>query len=303
MSQFPPGTHHLPGGVLHVVPPETPLSRSLRISLRGHERLVSPMVGTPVALPTRSRRDFGGKRRETRISVDLGEQVAVTAVLMPRDGSPIRLFVGGVEVIPERSVLENFYRRTSGKRKEKTINRLVLRSERPSGDIHTSLRHFEDFFAVDTNRCVIDRLPVGITSVIVGSVVPVPEARQIMVSYRHLRTWARPVPAGIDATEALGWVQAIALIESAKTPTPKTEQLLVVDAHLGRLDEFNARESALPGGTFLPANWKLMYATSDAGSEEFLPNAMLAAADRASRLARRELEQAGLPPTWFHRSA
>lgn len=299
LRHFPPGNHNLPSGLLHVIPRETPLGRYLTIQLRGNERIVAPMKQGTIISPARVRGVFPAMRRETRISIDLGDQVAVAAVLMPRDGSSIRLFADDVEIIPERSVIENLYHRTSGKRKEKTLNRLVLFGRRPSAEIHTSLGHFGEVFAVDTNRCLIDRLSVSITSVIAGSVVPVREADHVIVSYRHLRTWAGPVPLGADATELLGWMQAIALVDGLTGPAPTSGRVLIVDSNLGQLDELNARRLALPGGAFLPANWSLMYATSDAGSAEFLPNAMLASADRASRLARRELEQAGLPPIWY----
>jgi hypothetical protein len=294
--RLPPGNHNTPEGSIYVFPIDAPPMRYLQVEVKNNEKTLTPLTmdGTVVQPKPVKRTPFAA-RRQTRVSLELHESLPIDHVLLPHDGSPIRVASRGIEVIPVHSVVENLYFRGNSRKREKVLNRLILSDVRPTADIHTSLSHFDRLFSVDTNTYMVGAQRVLITSICWGAVTPVAGSGSSLSEYHHLRTFL--THSSTADAEAIGWWTAFDFVQSVEL-APSSHRLLVVDANLSLLDAFNRRETPLPTGEFLPPGWQLMYATSDAGTQEFLPNQMLAAAHQASGLAFRHIKKEGLPPEW-----
>jgi len=268
----------------------------LRVEVRNNEKTFTPLaVSGTLMQPKSVKRAPFAARRQTRVIMELREPLPIDHILLPHDGSSIRIESRGIEVIPILSVIENIYFRGSSHKKEKVLNRLTLSDVRPTADVHTSLRYFDRLFSVDTNTYIIGMQRVLITSICWGAITPVTGSDNSVVEYHHLRSFLTHTSEP-DA-EAVGWRTAFEFIQEVEL-APSSHCLLVVDANLGLIDAFNRRDIPLPTGEYLPAGWRLMYATSDAGTQEFLPNTMLATAHHASGLFYREVKKKGLPSEW-----
>ena len=82
------------------------------------------------------------------------------------------------------------------------------------------------------------------------------------------------------AAEIDGWLYFIDKFAEAHTDPSKYRVGLVVDSELAKLEAFNERIEPLLGNRFLPANFELIYASADAGAEEFFINQLMRVCDR-----------------------
>jgi hypothetical protein len=293
--KLPPGNHFVNGGSYYVFPPGGK-SRFFRLDVRGNERqmtMLDPHSG-PLTRPKPTKRVWPTNPRQTSVSMDLGTQVTPHHAFLPHDGGPVRISAGGRELVPVRSVVENFYAR-GPKGKPKVLNRLTVENERPTAEINTMLERFSHLYAVDTNTYVHHTgKRIWITSVCTGLLSRMPPD-QLLIDYRHHETFFGPEQEGNP--EISGWVAAIQRLLPPGDHDPPPRVGLIVDAFVQRHDQWNSGAVPLYENLHLPLGWQLIYATSDAGSQEFIPNAMIAACHRASTLAFREMNKTTALPT------
>lgn len=283
-------------GLIHVFPRGLQSGQSLAFIIRHKGKATQPFrrSGTIFVLD-KSKHSFS-QTRQVRVEMGFDHPIHVDRVLVPYDGSPLRVrSLDRREVVPVWSAIVNLYLRGASHKKEKIVSRLTLLNQLPSADIHTTLlANFRSIFSVDTNTSKLDQNRVCITSICEGAIRPIGEDRRLL-EFAHRQTFIFPETE--ENSEARGWLKAIAAIESYN-PTHPRPCLLVVDSNLDHLDAYNRRELPLAHGEFLPQGWLLMYAGSDAGTREFLPNGMIAGSHRASDQVLEKIRTVGLPSDW-----
>lgn len=293
---LPPGTHYRRQGWIHVYPRDIQPSGGLALVV-SKEKVLQPWMrhSSSIYRPGRSGHSLS-QPRQTRVEMRFDHAISVDRILVPYDGSPIRVWtLAGGEITPASAAIVNVYLRNGQNKREKVVNRLTLLNQLPSAEIHTSLlRSFGSFFSADTNTKLLNQSGVCVTSICEGAIRPL-EGNRSILEFIHRKTFI--FRKSEEASEASGWLRAIHLIEECR-PDAAKPCLLVVDSNLNQLDLYNRRELPLAHGEFLPDGWMLMYASSNAGTRESLPNMMIAGSDRASNQAFREIKKQGLPVDW-----
>lgn len=112
----------------------------------------------------------------------------------------------------------------------------------------------------------------------------------------QLRVLCSKAPSD-SSGEIQGWLAAIAFIEATQS-LGVGRRALVVDAHLQDLQHYSSRARPLVGDTYLPDQWQLLYASSDAGTQEYLPNVMIARAHRNAMIVGRRLKKRSFAQLW-----
>lgn len=292
-NRLTPGSHRRPEGLYFVPPPTEPVG-GIKVELKGNEKELKSLVARESQLlsPGPPGRDRPSRPRRTLIDMAFDPKVVIDYVLVPRDGSDIRVVSKGREVIPRFAVVENFYFRGGGESRRKILNRLFIAKERPSSDVDSALLRFDAIFAVDTNTYVHrSGARISISSVCRGHLRPLAGDRSV-AEWGHVITFVGREPEGNP--ELSGWVMAISyLLRSGEVGTGD-RVALTVDSELRRLGAYNSRMLPLVDSFFLPPSWVLNFATSDAGGREYLPNTMLAGCHKASSMAFRDLRDLDL---------
>jgi len=79
--------------------------------------------------------------------------------------------------------------------------------------------------------------------------------------------------------ELFAWRRFITYIESTLPENFSGKLALIVDSEMSLIPIINERKAPIHGDFYLPSNWKLIYATSDAGKENVL-NKILSCSDK-----------------------
>ena len=256
----------------------------IQIDFPGDGRVLT-LVGTstgPITPPTVKTSPMTHKRI-CRIRIEFPRKHVFDEVLAPWDGGPIRTIAAGIEVLPDRVIVENLYKRNRNSKELKVLNRLVMKDRRASVNIHAMLEGFDALFGVDTNIVTHPDGDVWITSLCSGHSNRL-DAQNASVGWKHMATLTTPARGHAALAEKVGWLEAIEYLAAKGLVADSSACALVVDAHLANLEKYSERSLPLFGTTLLPSGWVLVYATSDAGTREFLPNAMLAGAHRNAKI-------------------
>lgn len=254
------------------------------------------LVGTATdkITPPRQKRSPVTHPRFARIRLEFPRKWVFDYVLVPHDGGPIQAIAKGVEILPDRVVFESHYKQGTD---TKLLNRIVLRDQRPCVNLHAMMERFDALFGVDTNTFRHREGDVWITAVCRGQVLRLDRDSAIL-KWTHLRTAITRPWAHSAVAEKHGWLLAIEAL-ATRGEAPCSGLLgLVVDGHLPSLEAFSSRTMPLWGNQFLPPSWTLIYATSDAGTQECLPNAMLAGAHRNAKLVERRIRNKSFAELW-----
>lgn len=153
-------------------------------------------------------------------------------------------------------------------------------------NLNDLLVRYTTLIAIDTNTRVIRHERVSIAGVVVTNI-----QRRGNQGFALLRRHAyafRSLPAGEE--ELYGWKYLFDLIEADDRYRRQASIGIIVDAHLDRIARFNRREEPVLPGRFLPTNVTLLYATTDAGGNEYAPNGMVKDCDAMARLTLDTLE-------------
>lgn len=213
----------------------------------------------------------------------------------PRDLGRIRFVANGVEVVPHHAVVEHVYVRPGHAKREKVLNRVLLHGIGPTFSIHRELERLGRFFAVDSHAVPHQDGRILVTSICEGFVKSA-SSEHALLNWEYVRTLLVPAPK--ELPEQHGWALALHWLESSKLIDAGRHLGLVVDCDLGRLEAYASRKEPVLPGWELPAFVTLVYATSNAGTREFLPNKMIAAADTFNRAAARRARKRRFAELW-----
>jgi hypothetical protein len=174
---------------------------------------------------------------------------------------------------------------------------------------YSFLEQFDAVFAVDTNTREIGGIRRSVTAVAATSIELVRSGDgRVAQAILQQSVFAYAVISveGCSPTlnpERLGWKLALeGLIPRYAGYRDGKRYALVVDSELGRLPLFNARQEPLVESFFLPGNFTMVYASTDAAMDLHL-NKMIDMADKESSLQLEVLAAGKEPSRLFWSSA
>jgi hypothetical protein len=214
--------------------------------------------------------------------VNIAIKEAFFSPIRDADGKP----TGGLRIAakdesglaPHAAAISQVYARAKG---PKTLVRVPIKLTAgiPTDyDVNHRLTEYDRVFAVDTNTMRDGEGKVSVTAWVHLSEVQLPPKGGVGPwSFKGEHQQALEVRDAKHSPERLGWHHVLTVLELVKVTG---HIALVVDSELGAHVALNAREQELVPGFFLPPNVTLIYASSDAGGTEYLPNAALAMCDK-----------------------
>lgn len=224
--------------------------------------------------------------RYTLVSLRFGTKVKVRRWNLTMDGKHIELFGTPASVLhlPETSLVPaeveivTYYGRPS---KPKILSAFYFENERPPSTPHRALERFDQVYGVDTNTASFEKF--GSLSVTIAMKVLM---TQIGNGYGNFHVEPFMQFARRNASnkpEVSGWIEVLQQILA--DPEHGQKKIgIVVDSELGKIQKINARRIPLQDNFYLPKNFELVFATDATGSEEFFPNKLIRACDRAASL-------------------
>lgn len=137
---------------------------------------------------------------------------------------------------------------------------------------------FDHIFFIDTNTKLLGANRVSITGVLHAFIEPAQKEGEHILNYgplTQLEFWDCE-----GNPEVIGWHAVIDTISENEELKDKTIALFV-DSELGNLDGINERSRPLLGGSYLPENFRLIYASADSGGT--VANKLMKLCDRWAR--------------------
>lgn len=180
-------------------------------------------------------------------------------------------------------------------KKPKVVSRIPQNDARLTFDAHAALKKNFDFIcAVDTNTKAINGKKVSVVGIVTVKPVSLPGPKGIQTF------WQFDVPCCIEyielkpPVENFGWMSALDLL-FRRGYTNKTKKIgMIVDSDLGRINDFNQRNTPVYGPVLLPENVQLIYASADTGMD-LLVNKSLSVADSVASQVITALEKGEAP--------
>lgn len=288
-----------PLGSTYRPPVTTPPARYLRLDVRDKPKLldvfvIEPRSGTKKSLvigPAKRNRTDPTQQREVRVTIDLGAPMTIERSLLPYDGSEIRIIANGADVTPLTAMVETVYY-TRRRSQPKILNRVHLRNERPTADVGTTLQRFRLLVGVDTNSDKHSNgCPLHITTICLGAVAKGEPGRSVYEA-EYLGTFVRTLAS--DKPEREGWKIAIDHVAAMNLVPQNSRVAVIVDSELDNLAEYNERRASPVDGWTVPQGFEFVFATSDAGTQEYAPNHLIAMCEQRNKVTFNAIRNANL---------
>ncbi|WP_156397728.1 hypothetical protein [Rhizobium sp. Root1204] len=173
---------------------------------------------------------------------------------------------------------EMSYERAKG---PKVLTRIPQTARSVSFEAEFALEtHYDLVFGVDTNTRTVNGRNVSVTGVISYKKATPPPGKDIFWKPDVAFAWEF-IDLRTDQKENFGWLSAFEELIRRGVIRDNHRVGLIVDSDLGNIPAYNARTKPVFADTSLPQGVQLIYASADAGSENFA-NRVLQAADKAS---------------------
>lgn len=273
-----------PPGRYSIVPfPDGKAARFITLEVRDTPKEMTLFLADSL-VPAKRPKVRGREMRTTRVLLDYGAEVAATRAYLSLDASIVFVFgrlasplvlKPGI-LLPQEATLRTVYSTAKG---EKILHEWHVRSEHPPADIAWALTRYKEFYAVDTNTLEtpgVGRLSV--TAVIRGQCSPVGDG-QTAAGYELVHRQSAINVQGNPELHALHSI--VQHLSSSGGPTERIG--LITDTEYSLIKEINARRHPLFEDFYLPEKFELIYATSDAGVTEYLPNKMMRECDGVAK--------------------
>lgn len=266
------------------IPDSTPPAELFEFTISGVRSSLITLDENNVVAPNRGK--SAKLERYTLVSIRFKTKVKVRRWRLTMDGKHIELFGTPVSVLllPETSLVPSevemvtYYGRPS---KRKVLSAFYFENESPPSTPHCALERFDQVYGIDTNTVSFEEFgPLSVTIAMKVSMT------RIGNEYGNFRTESFVQFARRNVSnnpEVSGWVEVLHHILADPRHVQKKIGI-VVDSELGKLQQMNARRIPLMDNFYLPSNFELVFATDASGTEEFIPNKLIRACDKAASL-------------------
>ncbi len=232
--------------------------------------------------------------RSTQVQFEYSTKVKPIRLFVKMDASLVFIY-GMIDspivlepsiLVPKRSTLITFYSKKT-KIKDKVLHAYYQGAGHPVLDIHLALENYSQFFTIDTNcRDVHGLGKVAATTAIQSS------AKQVSgnASYISSDSWYRDITINPDGNPELQAIHSFLQELKRKLPSwpPQGKIALVTDTEYSLLKAINERTAPLFKDELLPESFDLLYATADAGTDEWMANRLIGQCDKLSNAQLRE---------------
>ena len=158
-------------------------------------------------------------------------------------------------------------------------------------DVASVFAGYDLIWAIDTNTKLIKGDMVSVSSILECYPKLNNAIRQIEVKYRiNGIILFKNCPN--DESERYAWARLIAMITSTPAYRGNLKVALVTDHNLNRHHQYNTRQLPIYEDLYLPANFHLVYASSDTSGDSIL-NVFVAMCDKNASDIIRQLEESG----------
>jgi SEC-C motif-containing protein len=211
------------------------------------------------------------KRKPRKWSVTTHFQKPITTLGIGHlsDGT-VQFFDDGVPVKDAKVEYKTIYDR---KRKKKVINKIDLIQHQNAVDPDALLlQKFDLIYAIDTNTKNINGTLISVASVILCMLNLVTDDT-FDIQYGHLQSlefWNIK-----NHPENIAWMKAIQFITQDPANNPDRKIGIIVDSDLANLSAYNTGTLPIYSDFYLPKNFELIFASADAGTQEFLANHLI----------------------------
>ncbi|MBT1072940.1 hypothetical protein [Pelotalea chapellei] len=170
--------------------------------------------------------------------------------------------------------METSYERA---KKPKVLHKSQIQADELRTDIHVALCNYDLFYVIDTNTKIINNNKISVACVILCKFRPNDDMTLAFFAPIHaLEFWNIP-----HKPENTAWREAILAIMANPYFKEDFKVGLLVDSDLGDIPAYNLRDKPIIDDFFLPTNFELIYASSDAGKEYFV-NKLISECDKES---------------------
>lgn len=176
----------------------------------------------------------------------------------------------GNKVAPNSITIGDSYTKESGK--TKTLNQISTNNEQINLNPNDNLRIFDWLFVIDTNtkKYGESRISISCSAFFQITLKDPKFSNGVATQDWHTRVSMQSAFIFRNPTvnpELVGWQELINRIKQSPEFNVKLNVGIIVDSELDNLSEINRYEIPIIGNHFLPKNFQLIYASSDAGAE------------------------------------
>lgn len=144
-------------------------------------------------------------------------------------------------------------------------------------NINKALSEYDILFSIDTNTQKVNNAYHSIGVIVKGEFIE--KKNSLKVRYSEFGSIKSINECLSDHIEHYHWMNAIEAINKIDEYKSYNKIGLIVDCDLGNLVDYNLSNKPIISGYYLPQNYYLIYASSDAGAE-YLPNKMIRMSDK-----------------------
>jgi hypothetical protein len=215
--------------------------------------------------------EYSTKIKAHRLFVNMDESLVFVFGTID---TPIALFPE--ILVPRETTLTTYY--AAKKRERKILHGYYQGPGHPVVNIHWALAKYSEFFSIDTNSWLVTGLGKVSATVAIRS-----NARKITedACYTSSDLLYRDLVINSDGNPELHalW-KFLTHLEQILPHNMPGKIGIITDTEYSLLKAINQRKSPIYRDYFLPPAFDLLYATADAGPQEFMPNSLIRQCDR-----------------------
>ena len=284
---------HKPGDKLfvHRFPRDIPPGEEISVKIGGVESELLDTAGL-VIRPPRHQPNQKRQQRFTLVEMEFGQKVIAHELQVNFTTTEVFL-VGQIysalilkpQILdPHRSTLSTYYAR---KGKKKLIHAYFQSAGHPFIKIDRVLEEYDQVLCVDTNSAINrNGQKVAVTTALVATSERLGEIAAHIGAVHTIQVVALDPPPGNP--ELRGIWSALGFLVKDHPQLVEGRIAIITDTEFGMVKAWQDRTEPFYDGHRLPDGVDIFYATTDAGSEEFLPNRLMRACDSLSAKKLRE---------------
>lgn len=222
--------------------------------------------------------------RSTLIELEYSTKIKAYSLFVNMDESLVFVF-GRLDspialapeiLVPRETTLTTYY--AAKNRERKILHGYYQGPGHPVLNIHWALAKYSAFFSIDTNSWLVKGLGKVSATVAIRS-----NSRNITegACYTSSDLLYRDLAINADGNPELHALWKFLTHMEQTLPHNMPGKIgIIIDTEYSLLKAINQRKSPIYKDYFLPPAFDLLYATADAGSQEFMPNTLIRQCDR-----------------------
>lgn len=265
----------------HDFPKDIEAGSHLSLTLSDIDKQLIQFVGDEVG-PKRAPKDRNRIPRSTLIELDYSNKIKALRLFLNMDASIAFVFgtiasplvLAPTVLVPRETTLTTYY---PSKRGKKILHSYYQGPGHPVLDIHLALTQYTEFFSIDTNSWPVAGIGVVSATAAIRSNTRIVSENACYTSsdmvYRDLNIKADGNP------ELYALWKFLTHLEELRPENASGKIGIITDTEYSLLKAINQRKYPIYRDYFMPPQFDLLYATADAGPQEFMSNSLIRKCD------------------------